>query len=106
MDDRRNWVEERLAAKCAHEMGVDRETAKQIIEAEAKQKEKDTLSVDSNTVDLNQPEETNESQILPTSSETDNNSEAPAVELLYCRYCGFKLLTDSEYCSHCGKKVR
>ena len=106
VDDRRNWVEERLAAKCAHEMGVDRETAKQIIEAEAKQKEKDTLSVDSNTVDLNQPEETNESQILPTSSETDNNSEAPAVELLYCRYCGFKLLTDSEYCSHCGKKVR
>ena len=26
--------------------------------------------------------------------------------LRFCRYCGFELLENSEFCSHCGKKVR
>jgi len=34
------------------------------------------------------------------------DEESSATELRFCRYCGFKLLVDSEYCSHCGKKVR
>ena len=26
-------------------------------------------------------------------------------QLRFCRYCGFELLSNSEFCSHCGKKV-
>ena len=39
-----------------------------------------------------------EHHIKPTASTED--------EVVFCRYCGFKLLDGSAFCSHCGKKVR
>ena len=40
-----------------------------------------------------------------TGTEVKSNEVNPS-ELLYCRYCGFKLLEHSDFCSHCGRKVR
>lgn len=38
----------------------------------------------------------------------DDTSPTPddIKKLRFCRYCGFELLENSEFCSHCGKKVR
>lgn len=39
-------------------------------------------------------------------SRTPNDTPDDIKKLRFCRYCGFELLENSEFCSHCGKKVR
>ena len=38
--------------------------------------------------------------------ETSMEETKQSVDILFCRYCGFKLLEESDYCSHCGKRVK
>lgn len=37
---------------------------------------------------------------------TTNTNDSSEDEVVFCRYCGFKLLSGSDFCSHCGKKVK
>lgn len=59
----------------------------------------------------NNPDELESNQAVVPAEAVDNDIPAAEPEqegqsLLFCRYCGFKLLDNSEFCSHCGKKVR
>lgn len=59
----------------------------------------------------NNLEELEPNQPVVSSEVADNDIPVSEPEqedqpLLFCRYCGFKLLDNSEFCSHCGKKVR
>lgn len=78
--------------------------AKQIIASEAKSNERDSLAVGLDD-SLNQSEASNNTETTPPNCEANDRGDSP-LELIYCRYCGFKLLSGSDYCSHCGKKVR
>lgn len=61
--------------------------------------------------DDNNPDELELNQTVVPAEVVDNDIPVAEIEeegqqLLFCRYCGFKLLDNSEFCSHCGKKVR
>ena len=47
----------------------------------------------------------NESFVSADSNIENRDIEDDPSKILFCRYCGFKLLDDSDYCSRCGKKV-
>lgn len=56
-------------------------------------------------VAITRPEIENTSENEPTTTEAEMQSDPSAPKVRFCRKCGFQLLDDSDFCSHCGTKV-
>ena len=65
-----------------------------------------TTEVESKNKESNQDEDTTVQSAEKISAEDADPTSDDNKALRFCRYCGFELLENSEFCSHCGKKVR
>lgn len=65
-----------------------------------------TTEAESKNKESNQGEDTTAQSAEEISAEDANPTPDDNKTLRFCRYCGFELLENSEFCSHCGKKVR
>ena len=64
------------------------------------------MGAESKNKESNQGEDTTAQSAEEISAEDANPTPDDNKTLRFCRYCGFELLENSEFCSHCGKKVR